>query len=116
MLPVEMKDNVRDHLDAPDNFWSDEIIWRRMQEAQGELIRDISKEDPSYFVETYDITLPMICLQMPAWELESSSERTRLTGLAGSCHLHDCETYCLRLSRLWSTCPRLTTLLWRALR
>ena len=56
MLPVEMKDNVRDHLDAPDNFWSDEIIWRRMQEAQGELIRDISKEDPSYFVETYDIT------------------------------------------------------------
>ena len=56
MIPTEMLDNLKDHLDAPDNFWSNERLWRRLQEAQNEVIRDISKEDPTFFVETFDIS------------------------------------------------------------
>lgn len=55
MLPVEMLASIKDHIDAPDNFWSNELIWRRMHEAQQEVIRDISKEDPTFFVETFDL-------------------------------------------------------------
>ena len=56
MLPVEMLENVKDHIDAPDNFWSDEIVWRRLSEATKEVVRDISEQDPTFFVQTTDIT------------------------------------------------------------
>jgi hypothetical protein len=56
MTPLQMLESLKDHLDAPDEFWSNEQLWRRLSDAQQEVIRDITGEDPSFFVQTYDIS------------------------------------------------------------
>lgn len=57
MLPTEMVDSFKDHLHAGDNFWSGVQIWRRLFDSQQTILRYIVKEDPSFFVETHDISL-----------------------------------------------------------
>lgn len=56
MTPLEIYDSTRDHLDAQDNFWSGAQIWRRMDSADREIVRDIIKERPSFFIDSTDIT------------------------------------------------------------
>jgi hypothetical protein len=56
MIPRDMLDSLKDHLDAPDNFWSNKQLWRRLTDATAEVVRDIAKEDATYFVQTADIS------------------------------------------------------------
>lgn len=57
MTPVDMLESLKDHLDAPDNFWSNKQLWRRLTDATAEIVRDIAKEDATYFVQTSDLSL-----------------------------------------------------------
>ena len=57
MLPTEMLDSFKDHLHAGNNFWSGGQIWRRLFDSQQAIIRYIAKEDPTFWVRTYDISL-----------------------------------------------------------
>jgi len=57
MMPVEMLDDLKDHLDALDNFWTSENLWRRLHVAQQELTRVITRESPTFFVQNTTLTL-----------------------------------------------------------
>lgn len=57
MTPVEQLDDLKDHLDALDNFWSDEMLWRRLHAANDELVRIIARESPSYFARSTLLSL-----------------------------------------------------------
>jgi len=57
MTPVEMLEDLRDWLDEPRAaFWTDEMLMRRMHQAQQRIVRDITTENPSAFVDTVDIS------------------------------------------------------------
>ncbi len=57
MFPSEILDDVRDHLDAQDKFWTGAQLWRRIDSAYREIVRRILREDPTYFIETVTIDL-----------------------------------------------------------
>lgn len=56
MTPLEMLGSFQDMLNAPNNFWTDAQIWRRLQEGQDQAIRAIIEEEPSFFVDEESIT------------------------------------------------------------
>jgi hypothetical protein len=57
MTPVEMQDSLKDHLDTRENFWSGAQLFRRLQDAQEEVLDKIVMQDPTFFVATTDISL-----------------------------------------------------------
>ena len=56
MIPSEMVADARRHLDASDRFFTGEEVMDRLHAAQQELIRSIVKEDPSFYVQRYDLS------------------------------------------------------------
>jgi hypothetical protein len=56
MIPSEIFSSTKDHLDAEDSFWSGAQIWRRMDEAHREIIREIIRERPSFYIASTNIS------------------------------------------------------------
>ena len=55
MNALEIFNSTKDHLDAADSFWSGAQIWRRMDEAQREILRYIIREEPSFYIASTNI-------------------------------------------------------------
>ena len=56
MIPSEMVADARRHLAASDRFFTGAEVMDRLHAAQQELIRSIVKEDPSFYVQRYDLS------------------------------------------------------------
>ena len=55
--PEALLGNVRDWLDEPSAaYWTDDILMKRLHEAQQEIVMDVVEEQPSEFVAEYDVT------------------------------------------------------------
>jgi len=55
---AEMIDDFRNHLDAVgDNFFAGAEVCQRLHAAQQEILRQITRQDPSFYVTTYDLSL-----------------------------------------------------------
>jgi hypothetical protein len=55
MNALEIFNSTKDHLDASDSFWSGAQIWRRMDEAQREILRHIIREQPSFYIASTNV-------------------------------------------------------------
>ena len=57
MLPSEMLDSFRDHLDLEDDFITKARTWERLFQAQQRIVRVIARLDPTYYMESESISL-----------------------------------------------------------
>ena len=57
MILSDMMADARRHLDASDKFFSGPEVCDRLHASQQEILRSITKEDPTFFVSTYDLSL-----------------------------------------------------------
>jgi len=56
MTPAEMYAEFQSYLDVDNNFISGPEVWRKLDGANKEICRIISREDPTYFVQKYTFT------------------------------------------------------------
>lgn len=57
MTPSEMYAEFQSYLDVGDGFLSGDEVWRKLDNANREICRIVAREDPTYFVQSYSITL-----------------------------------------------------------
>ena len=56
LTPSQMITDLRDWIDEPtEGYWTNPELMRRINNAQGRCIRDISQQDSSYFIATTQI-------------------------------------------------------------